>query len=230
MTVNLAETVILEMDTKFDSVTFYTDSRIVLGYIFNEKRRFHVYVSNRVLHIRRSTTPQQWRYVHTQHNPADIATRSFPADRLKDTMWFTGPEFLCQPDNMPTAEQTFDLLHPEQDPEIRPQVTTLSTTVHNHLSSQRFSRFSRWSSLTRAIGTLIHIIQCFKSDKSNGQCQKWHACHSVTVDVLNQSAVVIIKTVQYEAFGNELQCFSFNTGSVSGLDKPPESRETSCSC
>lgn len=79
MAVNLAETVILEMDTKIDSVTFYTDSRIVLGYIFNEKRRFHVYVSNRVLRIRRSTTPQQWRYVHTQHNPADIATRAVPS-------------------------------------------------------------------------------------------------------------------------------------------------------
>lgn len=125
-------------------------------------------------------------------------------------MWFTGPEFLCQPDNMLPAEQTFDLLHPEQDPEIRPQVTTLSTTVHNHLSSQRFRRFSRWSSLTRAIGTLIHIIQCFKSDKSKGQSRKWHACHSVTVDVLNQSAMVTIKTVQYEAFGNEFQCLSLN--------------------
>ena len=211
MAVNMVETIMSEMDTRFDAVTFYTDSRIVLGYIFNEKRRFHIYVHNRVLRIRRSTSPQQWRYMHTQHNPADIATRSIPAERLKDTMWFTGPEFLCQPDSMLPAVQTFDLLDPEQDPEIRPQVTTLSTTVHNHLGSQRFSHFSRWSSLKRAIGALIHIIQCFKVDKNKGQCWKWHRCQSLPVDVLNQSQTVIIKTVQHEAFEKELQCLSLNT-------------------
>lgn len=115
MAVDLAETIMSEINITFDAVTFYTDSRIVLGYIFNEKRRFYVYVSNRVQRIRRSTLPQQWRYVHTQHNPADIATRSIPADWLKDTMWFTGPAFLCQPDAMLSDEQTFELLQPEQD-------------------------------------------------------------------------------------------------------------------
>ncbi|XP_060757456.1 uncharacterized protein LOC132868527 [Neoarius graeffei] len=206
MAVNLAETIMSEIDISFDAVTFYTDSRIVLGYISNEKRRFYVYISNRIQRIRRSTLPQQWRYVHTEHNPADIATRSIPAGRLKDTMWFTGPAFLCQPDDTP-AEQTFELLDPEHDPEIRPQVTTLSTTVLPHLGSQRFSRFSRWSSLTRAIGALIHIIQCFKRDRNEGQCQKWHLCGSpVAVNVLNQSAAVIIRAVQQEAFEKELQC------------------------
>lgn len=45
-----------EMDSMFDTVTFYSDSRVVLGYIQNESR---MYVNNRVQHIRRSTTPQQ---------------------------------------------------------------------------------------------------------------------------------------------------------------------------
>ncbi|KAI4874451.1 hypothetical protein NFI96_005580 [Prochilodus magdalenae] len=198
LAVNLAEAVMSEIDITFDAVTFYTDSKIVLGYIFNEKRRFYVYVSNRVQRIRRSTLPQQWRYVHTQHNPADIATRSIPADRLKETMWFSGPAFLSQPIDMQSGEQIFELLQPEQDPEIRPQVTTLSTTVLNHLGSQRFSRFSHWSSLTRAIGVLIHIIRCFKRDKN--------------VDVLNQSTAVIIRTVQREVFEKELECFSSNKG------------------
>ena len=31
-----------------DSITFYPDSKVVLGYIQNESQRFHVYVANRV--------------------------------------------------------------------------------------------------------------------------------------------------------------------------------------
>ncbi|KAK3735289.1 hypothetical protein QZH41_010582, partial [Actinostola sp. cb2023] len=48
-----------ELDVCPDSVTYYTDSRVVLGYLSNETRRFYVYVSNRVEQIRKSSTPEQ---------------------------------------------------------------------------------------------------------------------------------------------------------------------------
>ena len=38
---------------------FWTDSRVVLGYISNESKRFHVFVANRVQQIRKCTSPQQ---------------------------------------------------------------------------------------------------------------------------------------------------------------------------
>ena len=41
-----------ELDLKIDDVKFYTDSKVVLGYISNDARRFHVYVANRVQVIR----------------------------------------------------------------------------------------------------------------------------------------------------------------------------------
>lgn len=47
LAVNMMETITAEIAIKFDEITFFTDSRVVLGYIYNEKRRFHVYVSNR---------------------------------------------------------------------------------------------------------------------------------------------------------------------------------------
>ena len=37
-----------EMDLEIDEVYYYTDSDVVLGYIANDARRFHVYVVNRV--------------------------------------------------------------------------------------------------------------------------------------------------------------------------------------
>ncbi len=41
----LAETIMDELDFSLDAVEFYTDSRVVLGYINNQTRRFYVYVA-----------------------------------------------------------------------------------------------------------------------------------------------------------------------------------------
>ena len=43
--------------------SFWTDSWVVLGYINNEAKRFHVYVANRVQQIRDLTDPSSWFYV-----------------------------------------------------------------------------------------------------------------------------------------------------------------------
>ena len=55
--------------------TFWTDSKVVLGYIASESRRFHVFVANRVQQIQDSTSVEQWRYVETKSNTADDASR-----------------------------------------------------------------------------------------------------------------------------------------------------------
>ncbi|XP_064472786.1 uncharacterized protein LOC135387556 [Ornithodoros turicata] len=75
--------------------------------------------------------PEQWNYVFSEQNPADIATRMVPADRLAKTAWLTGPEFLSRTD-VASAEkehQGFALMSPEADAEIRPVVTSLATNV-----------------------------------------------------------------------------------------------------
>ncbi|XP_025999410.1 uncharacterized protein LOC113007157 [Astatotilapia calliptera] len=42
---------------------FWTDSKVVLGYINNEARRFHIFVANRIQRIQEGSDPDQWRYV-----------------------------------------------------------------------------------------------------------------------------------------------------------------------
>ncbi|XP_031749223.1 uncharacterized protein LOC101730954 [Xenopus tropicalis] len=118
LAVDIAEFITKEIDTNIDSVSYFTDSRIVLGYICNEKRRFYVFVSNRVQRIRRSSLPEQWHYVSTESNPADLATRSVSAAHLKGTMWFTGPPFLSHSHHLKPETETFTLVDPAQDTEI----------------------------------------------------------------------------------------------------------------
>ena len=54
---------------------FWTESKVVLGYISNEARRFHPFVANRVQGIRDHTSPDKWHYIDTKDNPADDASR-----------------------------------------------------------------------------------------------------------------------------------------------------------
>ena len=49
-----------ELEYRIDKDFFWTDSKVVLGYISNESRRFHVFVSNRVQEIQDSTHRSQW--------------------------------------------------------------------------------------------------------------------------------------------------------------------------
>ncbi|XP_060084987.1 uncharacterized protein LOC132564349 [Ylistrum balloti] len=94
LAVEIAQTVIEQLGVKLDSVRFYSDSQVVLGYIHNEERRFYVYVSNRVEKIRAFSTPNQWTHVSTLSNPADVAARSVHAKVIQASPWVKGPGLL----------------------------------------------------------------------------------------------------------------------------------------
>ena len=111
--VELAELIQSEIDLELQAVRFFTDSRIVLGYIHNSARRFYTYVANRVARIRNSTEPKQWQYVATDENPADHGTRPIPPFYLPLSSWFLGPLFLSQPNTDQTDEsESFHLVQP----------------------------------------------------------------------------------------------------------------------
>lgn len=79
LAVELADMLLYELDIEIHKVKYYTDSRVVLGYINNTSRRFYFYVANRVARIRKSSEPSQWHFVSTESNPADHGTRHVPA-------------------------------------------------------------------------------------------------------------------------------------------------------
>ena len=87
-----------ELKRPIDRIQFYSDSSVTLGYINNEKKRFSRYVTSRVETILKYSRPNQWQYISTSINPADIATRPHSPNQLMSTKWFTGPEFLKEAD------------------------------------------------------------------------------------------------------------------------------------
>lgn len=133
---------------------------------------------------------------------------------LTKTNWFTGPAFLYKSPTASDQQQTFELVDPDSDVDIRPQVTSCITSYNDEpLNPERFERFSSWKSLQRAVATLIHVAQSFKStNKCPTGCSGWHQCKRPhTVDELNEATTVILRTVQMACFPEERKVLSKGT-------------------
>ena len=63
-------------------------------YIRNDSRRFHVFVGNRVSLIRELSDPEQWFYIETKADTADLVTRGQSYSKWDKDEWFNGPDKL----------------------------------------------------------------------------------------------------------------------------------------
>ena len=117
---------------------YYTDSEIVIGYINNDARRFHVYVGNRVQHIRDRSSPEERFHVPGKENPADEVSRGLTARELmQSNRWFKGPSFLWQEDQLQLKHQPTCTSHPS-DIEVRKDpASTLATKIYKTKNSHR---------------------------------------------------------------------------------------------
>ncbi|KAJ8031579.1 hypothetical protein HOLleu_24812 [Holothuria leucospilota] len=194
-----------ELQIPIDESKLYTDSKVVLGYITNTKRRFRTYVCNRVNQILQTTDPKQWLYISTSQNPSDQASRSILASELNNSMWLTGPQFLMQrhlQTGNAQGEAEVDIL--ENDPEVCSEkfICHKVTLQQRTLGVERFSKFSSWKSLVRAITNLIHVASSFKAES---KCKGWHYCEKTkSVEEVLKAEAVIIRNLQSEAFASEI--------------------------
>lgn len=173
---------------------FWTDSKVVLGYIRNEARRFHTFVANRVQKIQLSSAPQQWRYVPTSENPADHASRGLTASELLSSTWLTGPKFLWNKEIELATDEISELT--VGDPEVR-SVLALSTKTTECVSLiDRFSKFSSWSRATRAVARILRRISKNRSNSLTSVIEREEAEHC------------LIKHLQKNVYPEELKLLS----------------------
>ena len=148
----------LEGRINIHSVTFWTDSMIVLRYIFNEARRFVTFVANRVAVIREGSKPSQWRHVRSEANPADLASRGIKASETeKLEVWKHGPDFLRK-GSREWPQQPVDLHQelPDQDEGVKKEKITINAcTKKEDFWGTLFKRYSIWERLRRVVAWVI---------------------------------------------------------------------------
>ncbi|XP_052218045.1 uncharacterized protein LOC127835647 [Dreissena polymorpha] len=116
--------------------------------------------------------------------------------------WLVGPHFSGSAEN----KVPYCLVNPDEDKEVRPEVTTMATNVteKTKLGTARFSRFSSWTRLLIALSCIKHIANSFLSRENKSDCTVWHVCsNSQDVSHHSQAAVIILREVQKEHYADE---------------------------
>ncbi|XP_068229508.1 uncharacterized protein [Palaemon carinicauda] len=94
LALEIAQYIIDNLDISIETVKYHSDSKVVLGYINNETRRFYTQVATRMEQIRRFSESSQWNYVPAHYNPADSVTRYFEAHEIHYSKWLFGQKHL----------------------------------------------------------------------------------------------------------------------------------------
>ena len=228
--VSVKTSTILQRELEYDKIAevFWTDSKVVIVYISNDARRFHVFVANRVQQIRDRTSPSQWKYVESQINPADDASRGQNAqDLIENSRWWNGPEFLWRPLEDQGLLDDVVYISPD-DPEVRKISTMATQTQECFTLPDRLKYFSSWYRAKCAIAVCLRFQRSFQTGskeeiqvKTEEVCtsvpKTTHSAHSakskqskmnqyvpVNTQELQNAEMEILKAVQREAFKEEI--------------------------
>ena len=93
----LTLSILAALDISIDHARCWSDSMNVLYWIRGKGKQYLQFVANRIGEIQNQSNPEQWQYVETEENPADLCSRGLSASRLKDNLlWWRGPDFLSK--------------------------------------------------------------------------------------------------------------------------------------
>ncbi|XP_068221310.1 uncharacterized protein [Palaemon carinicauda] len=193
-----------ELKVNISKEVFWVDSTIVLGYIANQCKQFKVFVANRVAQIRNHTLPEQWRYVSSNDNPADLCSRGMSVhDLTSNYMWWHGPEFLKHDNADNETLCSFEVT--DEDPELKKVSLAINTDDNNYATIlTRLNYFSDWTRARRSLALCNRFI-----DKLKQKSLYTEYVH-VSVEELIKAEITIIKLVQREAFQYEYQLLSIS--------------------
>ena len=147
-----------ELQVSSDNVFYYSDSRVVLGYLQNSEKRFTRYVSRRIEMIKNMCGNASWFYVSTEVNPADQASRPASVEALINSKWFCGPDFLWNVDFYPA--QNMSNISVEELPEAS-SITVenvLKTNAENHAAHIFDQVIDKAGTLTKLIKIASRVI------------------------------------------------------------------------
>ena len=207
---------------------FWSDSLSVLWWVRGRSWEFKPFVANRVGEIQSHSSPEQWRYVPTNLNQADILSRGMKATDLVDCdRWWRGPEFLHQSESLWPTKILNDKHtgYDEMKAHIRLQKGSFTRERTADISSESVfvtvaydktdfprqpSKYSNWPRLKRVLAWV---------NRFNSNCSK-RAEHISTgellSDELKQAEIQLIKFTQIAEFPEEWKALSNGKALPSG--------------
>ena len=199
-----------ELDLPIHGISYHTDSTTVIHYIRSESKRFPIFVANRVRQIRDFSEPQQWRYVNTTDNSADVASRGVDKSSISHlSLWLNGPSFLQMPETEWAEQPNLSgKLHASEEE------SCLTTDVHvAHSVIVLISHYSDWFKLKRAVSIFLSCKNIVRKRTVEPTKKAEVVCDPFTIEHLEEAEDVIITHVQHQQFQAEFE--SLQSGNVS---------------
>ena len=161
-----------QLDIEITASYFWVDSELVLKYIKNTNKRFHVFVGNRVSLILQLTKPEQWNFISGKNNPADIISRGQNIDGLDKIHGSRVHHFLELIKmngrivfHISSIIEIQNIVLSEKDPEVK-QETGKQKTGCSFASScaeesieKLFQHHSDWYKLKRSVAWILKFKQ-----------------------------------------------------------------------
>ena len=189
----------LELDIKIDAFFYWTDSTAVLRYINNSSKRFQRFVANRLQYIHENSEPHQWRYVKSETNPADHASRGLKIhDFVRLDEWKFGPNFLWSGNSCEHEPEEFDELNvlDPNDPEIKvPRIKSFPTKTDNDTLNTLLNSTSSWYQFKKRVAWLLKIKESLRT--------KTKLELSLSVTDLEKAEHTIFEHIQRTSFAQE---------------------------
>ena len=186
----------------------------ILWWIRGRSHKFKPFMANRVGKIQSCTNPEQWRYIPTNHNPADMLSRGMKSTELVDycTRW-RGPQFLTPSEETWPVNESFE--KPSGDTEMKKQ-SRLNQTAQIYKESERTDETNGF--VTIAEHTVLSVDpRCYSSWLKLSQIQSWinrfiqnyqrqnadRTSGELLADELKKAEIQLVRYAQSEEFQEE---------------------------
>nr|XP_049693327.1 uncharacterized protein LOC126053911 [Helicoverpa armigera] len=180
----LAEAIRKEHRLNITRTVYWTDSTTVVHWIQHDARRYTPFVAHRLGEIAELTSKEEWRWLPTQLNVADDATRLTDAPIGASDRWFQGPSFLqsgehCWPCRAsPEDDDEHETLHVAEAP---------ASWLPNP------ARFSRYNVLVRATARALLFVD---------KCRR--AATTLELRHIERAEKELLRRSQEESFADEM--------------------------
>ncbi|XP_051155328.1 uncharacterized protein LOC127277923 [Leptopilina boulardi] len=192
----LAQTIEKEHNLKIDQRILWSDSRTVILWLKSDPRFYHTFVAHRLGEICELTSPSNWRWVPTNDNPADDATKFSKTPLNSNQRWFFGPPFLKKresdwPDQ--TAIFNEDSVNLASAEKKGPNVATLVIAKDKCIPVA-----SNFSSYKRLLGSTAQMLLAIDKMKGNKN-------RTLSVEHLQAAEKLILIESQKQSFSDEIK-------------------------
>ena len=191
-----------ELDMPLNSISYWVDSMIALGYIQNETKRARTYVANRQQKILSLSRKDSWNHVDTKLNPADYASRGLMvSEHEKVSTWLNGPPMLwgkADPSDKPRLQADI----PDDDPEVQVEINCNTTIVSHTTVLLSLEAYDNWMEVKEIVATATVFIQIKRKQRESP---------NITASDIDTAEKTIIRMLQNKHYRKEKECLASKT-------------------